>query len=455
MNALNFGFLKDFLSKGHERTVRAKKNIILSFFINGLNIVLGLALVPLLIQYLSPVKYGIWITLSTIIGWFGFFNIGLGNGLRNRFAEALAFGNHDLVKTYVSTSYAILSLIIGSILCLCYCLKPLLKWDKILNVSEKLGLSSELSIMASIVFICFCLQLILKLLVSVLQADQRPALASSFDLLSRIISLAFIFVCMKTRPGSLITIGIIMSGAPVLVLIFSTVWFYNGTYRIYRPSLDFIDFSKATDLLNLGIKFFIIQLAVVLLYQTNTIIISHLFGPAEVTPYSVAFKYFSIITMGCSIILSPFWSAFTEAWSKKEMFWIQSTMSKLFLIWLILSMGAVIMLFISPWVYELWVGKEIVVSQTMSMMIALWIILNAWNSIFSQFLNGIGKIKLQLIIGMGGALINVPLAVYLGYKMGICGVLAANIIVVLFGVIFYPIQYKKLMNCSAAGIWSE
>ena len=38
--------------------------------------------------------YGL--TLSSIIGWFAFFDIGFGNGLRNKFAEAIAKGDHQL-----------------------------------------------------------------------------------------------------------------------------------------------------------------------------------------------------------------------------------------------------------------------------------------------------------------------------------------------------------------------
>ena len=119
MNKL-INYIRHFFTKGHERTLKAKKNILASFIIKGLNIAIGLVLVPLTIHYLNPTKYGIWITLSSIIGWFGFFDIGLGHGLRNRFAEALAKGEHALAKTYVSTTYAILTIVIGSVLVLFY-----------------------------------------------------------------------------------------------------------------------------------------------------------------------------------------------------------------------------------------------------------------------------------------------------------------------------------------------
>lgn len=90
-----------------------------------------------------------------------------------------------------------------------------------------------------------------------------------------------------------------------------------------------------------------------------------------------------------------------------------------------------------------------------SSLVLVTTLINIWNGIFSQFLNGVGKIRVQLIIGLAAAVINVPLSVFLGLKMGIQGVLIANIIVTLAGVIIYPIQYKKILNRSAVGLWGR
>jgi O-antigen/teichoic acid export membrane protein len=57
-------YISDFLNKGHKRSQLAKKNILASIIIKGINIAIGLTLVPLTIDYLNPTKYGIWITLS-------------------------------------------------------------------------------------------------------------------------------------------------------------------------------------------------------------------------------------------------------------------------------------------------------------------------------------------------------------------------------------------------------
>lgn len=444
-----------FFTKGHERTLRAKKNILASFIIKGLNIAIGLALVPLTINYLDPTRYGIWITLSSIIAWFGFFDIGLGHGLRNRFAEALALGKHELARVYVSTTYAILSLIIGLVLVLFFVINPFLNWNTILNASQDIVINSELSLLALVVFTFFCLSFIFKLITTILTADQRPAKAAFFDLLGKMMALLVIFALTKTTEGSLLYLGIVMSGAPVLVLLISSAWFFGGKYKSYRPAWAYVDFSKAKDLFNLGVKFFVIQLAVVLLYQTNNIIIAQLFGPEQVTPYNVAFKYFSVLMMGFSIVMSPFWSAITEAWAKQEIAWIRNIMRKLFLIWTALLIIGIIMIFASKWVYLMWVGEQVSISFSISILVGAWVLINSWNGLFSNFLNGVGKVKIQLIIGILAAVINLPLALFLGNKIGIEGVLLSNVILALLQSWIYPIQYRKILLHKAQGLWNK
>jgi len=444
------GFLK-----GEKRSVRAKKNILANFLIKGLGICTGLVLLPLTISYLTPEKYGIWITLSSIIGWFSFFDIGLGNGLRNHFAKAIAENKRDLAKSYVSTTYALLIIIVSVVLILFLIVNHFLNWNNILNVKGAQFKAGELSLLAVIVFSFFCLRFIFLLINTILNADQQSAKASFLDLLGQIVSLIVIFILTKKTDGSILYLGITISSIPVFVLIIANIWFYKKNYEQYRPSIRFIDFSKARSLLNLGVSFFVIQIAAVLLYQTNNMIIIHLSGSKDVTNYNIAYKYFSILLMAFSIIITPFWSAFTEAWVLKDIGWIKRVIKKLFKIWILFFFIAMIMLFLSEKIYKLWIGNQIQIPFVYSVLVGLVILINIWNGIFSQFLNGIGKIRFQLIIGITAAIVNVPLAIFLGSSMGVKGVLLANIIVTLFGVFLYPLQYKKLLNNTAKGIWNK
>lgn len=444
---------KGYFDKGHTRSTNILKNIFASFFIRGCSIAISLFLVPLTIRYVNPTQYGIWLTLSSIIGWFGFFDIGFGNGLRNKFTEALAKGEHDLARVYVSTTYAILGIIIGVVLALFCCINPFLNWVKILNAPS--SMARELTILALIVFVFFCLQFILQLITTIITANQQPAKAAFFNLLGSVFSLIVIFILTKTTSGNLIYLGLALGCTPVLVLTSSSLWFYTHQYRKYAPSLKLVNFSYARNLMTLGLKFFIIQIAFVILYETSNIVITQLFGPAQVTPYNIAYKYFSVVPMVFSIVLTPFWSAFTEAYVKKDEQWIRNTIRKLQKFWLLFLAGALLMLALSAKVYQLWVGSLVQVPFLLSASIFLYVMINAWCMIFSMFLNGVGKLKLQLYSSLFGAIVNIPLAIFLAKQIGIAGVVLSTCILGLFSAVWSPLQYRKIMNNTATGIWNK
>ncbi len=446
-------YFKDIINRGHHRSVKAKKNIIATFVFKGCSILISLVLVPLTINYVNPTQYGIWLTLSSIVGWLAFFDIGFGNGLRNRFAEAIANGEHELARIYLSTTYAILSIIIVALLIVFFCINPFLDWSKILNSPG--SMAAELSTLALLVFVFFCLQFVLQLITTIITANQQPAKASFFNFLGSLFSLVVIFILTKTTSGNLIYLGLSLGVTPVLVLTASSLWFYSHEYKIYAPAYKYVKFSYARNLMSLGLKFFIIQIASIIFYETSNLIIVQLFGPAEVTSYNIAYKYFSIIPMVMGIIMMPFWSAFTEAWAKKDTLWIQSTMKKLRALWVLLSIVTLMMLVFSNFIYKAWVGNQVLVPISVSVTIALYVMINTWNGIYSQFLNGVGKIKIQLYFALAGSLVNIPLAIFLGKALGIYGVVLSTTVISIMAAIISPIQYNKVINNRAFGIWAK
>jgi O-antigen/teichoic acid export membrane protein len=448
-----FSSVSRLITKGHERSVKAKKNILASFLIKGLSISISLVLVPLTINYVNPSRYGIWLTLSSIVGWFNFFDIGLGNGLRNNFTEAVAKGEEELARIYVSTTYAILSIIITVVLGLFFCINPFINWAKVLNTTPEMA--GELSILAGIVFAFFCLRFIFQLLTTILTANQEPAKASLFDFLGSLLSLIIIFILTKTTSGNLIYLATALSFTPVLVLIASSLWFYTHNYRRFAPSFKYVKFRYARNLMSLGIKFFIIQMAALVLFNTSNIIVTQLFGPEEVTTFNVAYKLFSVIIMIFSIIATPLWSAFTDAYAKSDFDWIKETMSKMKKIWLLLIIFTIVILFISPWIFKIWVGDSVSIPFALSIAMSSYVIVYIWQTIHVFLLNGIGKIRLQLYLVMFSGVINIPLAIFLGKRLGLVGITVTSTILFIFMGIIFSIQTKKILNKTAVNIWNK
>lgn len=442
--------------EGHERTVKAKKNIAASVIIRGLSMVVGFLMVRVTLDYLDQTTYGIWLTLTSFLTWFSFFEIGLGNGLRNKLAEALAVEDYELGKSYVSTTYAILGAIMFVLCLLFFFGNSFLDWSVILNTDKKLA--SELSNLALIVFGFFFLTFVFQLITIVLSADQRPAIGNSFGPIGNLIVLIIIYILTLTTEGSLIYLGWVLSAVPFLVLVVATIYFYMKDYKHISPSFKYVKLKYAKDLLNLGVKFFAIQIAGLIIYQSTTIIIAQYFGPAEVTIYNIAYKYFSILTMAFTIIVTPFWSAFTEAWVKKDTVWIKNTINKLIKIWMALTIVGVIMLLVAEQFYYIWIGdEEIIIPFNLSAVLLIYFVTYTFGGIFNMFINGVGKIRLQLVLATISAFIFVGVAILLieVFELGIISLVIASIIANIEGFVIAPIQYKKIINNRAYGIWNK
>ena len=446
---------KIFFTKGHERSLKAKKNIIISIFIKCISIVISFILIPLTLTYLSSEKYGIWITLNSIIGWFAFFDLGLGNGLRNKLAEALAKNDRGLARTYISTSYVLISLIIGIVYVVFLFVFPFINWTSILN--SPVEMHTEISRLVFIVFSFFSLQFVIKLITMVLQADQKSAISAGVNTFASLLSLIIIFILTKTTHGSLLYLSVGVSIANLISPLIVTLWFFYKRYRDLIPSIKFVRLKYAKDLMGIGFLFFIMQFAALILFSTDNLIIAQLYGPEEVTPYNISFKYFSIIMMLFSIVTSPFWSAYTDAYHKNDFEWIQRITKKLIKLWCLLFFLVIIMILVANSFYKIWIGNKIKIPFILSISMAVWVLISTWTSIFGNFLSGVGKIRLSLYHSIIMIVVNIPLSIFLAkyLNLGSAGVIIGTCLCMLPQVFLHPIQYKKIITNKATGVWNK
>jgi O-antigen/teichoic acid export membrane protein len=446
-------FVKRLINQGHDRSVQAKKNIISSFLIKGISICISLVLVPLIINYINPSRYGIWLTLSSIVGWFSFFDIGLTQGLRNKFAEAKAKGDHESGQIYVSTTYAVLAIIFTSVWVLFILCNSFLNWSDILKLPQ--GMQSEVSTLAVIVFTYFCSQFVLRIVTTINIADQQPARASLIDLLGQFLSLIFIVILTKITKGSLINLGIGLCLFPVLVYIGANLFFFKTIYKKYAPKLSKVNFSYAKGLFNLGLTFFIIQVAGVIQFESANIIIARNFGTAEVTSYNIVYKYFGMLTMLFAIFLTPFWSASTEAYFKHDFEWIKSSIKKYNILNIMLFLLSILMLMCSDTIYKLWLGKgKVHIDFILSFWGFAFVGLNIYGSKYVNFLNGISALKIQFWACLISPILYIAIAVLLikYCRMGAYSLFIAAIIANV-NTLIAPVQYYMIIIKNKRGIW--
>jgi O-antigen/teichoic acid export membrane protein len=449
-----FSFYQNFLNKGHVRSVKAKKNIFTSLFIKGVSIGISLLLVPLTINYVNPERYGIWLTIISIVTWFSFFDIGLTQGLRNKFAGAIAKGDDESAQVYVSTTYAVLGIIFTAVWLIFLLINPFLDWSNLLNVSAEF--SNEISLLVVIVFTYFCLQFVLRVITTIITADQEPAKASLIDLIGQVVALLIIVILVSTTQGSLIYLGIALCLAPIIALTGANIFFFSGSYKSYRPSFAKVKFSHAKSLFNLGGIFFIIQIASLVQYELANIIISRYFGPVHVTDYNIVFKYFGVLNMGFMIFISPFWSASTEAFLNGDIKWIRNSMKKYNLLNILFTLAGIIMLLFSKTIYTLWLGEGTVdISFELSLWGFLYFCTLMFESKYVSFLNGISALRLQFLTSLISPFMFIGLVfIFINYyHMGVYSLFIASIIANINGLFFAPLQYYMIVVKKKRGIW--
>ncbi|MBA3706674.1 MAG: hypothetical protein H0W84_12465 [Bacteroidetes bacterium] len=439
--------LNKYLSGKNERSAKAVRNIIGSFIIKGISIVVNLALIPLTINYLSPVKYGVWLTISSTLAWINFFDVGLGHGLRNKLASAIANNEMDKAKSYVSTAYISISILCIALFILFMIANWFINWNTLLNIPHEID--ENLRSVAFIVFSMFAVQFILQLINSVLLSIQQPVRVSMNNVIANILVLFGIVLLINFTKGSLFHIAFLFSVIPVLVLIVVNIYYFNSQFKSFSPSIKSFDYASLKDVLNLGVKFFIIQVSVLMFYgTTNFLICRYLGSPELVTPYNIAFRYFGIVTMVFSIIIAPYWSACTEAYAKGDFIWINRSIKQLLRIWMLLVVLAVIMLIFSEDMYHLWVGDKVKVDFKISLFMMLYVVVVSFGNIFITFINGIGNIRTQMIVSIIGMILFIPLSYYLAVtlNLGIVGIIISTIICSLYGPILAPLEVKRILS---------
>ncbi|UUW09503.1 polysaccharide biosynthesis protein [Flavobacterium plurextorum] len=446
---------KYFRRNNLNRSQKANFNIILSIFFKGGSIALQLVLVSLTVNYIKPDVYGVWLTVSSLVGWIAIFDIGIGNGLRNKLSESLAKNDFKKARIYVSTTYAIIGIIAIIFIVLYFLVSPFVSWQNVFNSSfipEK-----ELYRVVTVVSLCFLLKFVTDIINIVAASFQMVSISSILLFISNVALTGAVWILTKTTHANLVLLALCLSFFPVVISLVATFYLFKKNFKLVSPSLKAVDFKESKSIMSLGSQFFILQIITLIVFQTDNILIAQLFHPSDVTDFNISYKYFNIVSMFFTILIAPYWTAFTEAFFKNEYVWIEKTINTLIKYWFYSIIVLIIMIFYAKYIIKLWVGNAVIVSLPLSLSICLYIVVFNWNSIFASFLNGVGKIRIQIICAIVMGIVNIPLSIFFVrvLKFGIFAMPASNFICLSIGAIICFIQYKKIIKNVAKGIWNK
>jgi len=154
---------------------------------------------------------------------------------------------------------------------------------------------------------------------------------------------------------------------------------------------------------------------------------------------------------------APLWSAYTKAIARNDYAWIKRITKKMLFLAYILSLVIIILFTIYQPVVKFWLRGKVDVPVLLSLIMALSIIIRMLIGPFVKFINGSGKLKINLRLANITVLLNIPLSIIFAKPlgMGIAGVIFATVVCNFISLIFSTIQYYKIVYQRSTGIWNE
>lgn len=401
---------------------------------------LSLASVPLTLGLLDRERFGLWIMIGSMLQWLTIADLGLGYGLTKGLVDAGAKNDRTAEREIVSTSM----LAVGAValaMAVSFALAfPFAPWAKILAVSSGVDtreLHLTIAISAGIFFLGFPLGLIDK----IYAGHQEGYVNNYWGTVTNVASLVALVAAVRLGRG-LPTLVLALSGVPLVVRLVNTGYLFGWRRPWLRPSFRSFRLALAKQQLRLGGAFLFVQLVALAMWQNDNIIVAQLFGVSEVAPYSLAFRLGGFYIGMLSIWLDPLWPAYADAAARGDHEWIREKLRRTVTLGVAATLAAgVVVLIWGATVIRLWARSATVLpDRGMLVGVAGYMLVMAWLLPHAVVLNGLGRIRSQMIYGSICAVVNVGLSFLLGRRFGPAGVGWATCLSALIAAVGVPLD---------------
>lgn len=429
-------------------------NVILSLLFRGISMSVAFVSVPLFLEIFSDTEYGLWLTIFTFLTWLSMFDFGLSQGLRNKLSEAIAKKDFSLAKTQIETTYLITFLWAVVFIVATMITAFSVGFEFIFN-NEGVIQESVNNLMITVVII-FSMQFVSNNINGILHATQKSSYVVLIELISSLLNLSVLLLCVYYEISSLLFIAFCTLSSKLIVSLTVTYFSFKSLNRLYNIHLDF-NFLQMRDLkknivnnislIYLSSKFFLIQLSSIFLLNSANYLITVFFGSEKVVPFSIAYKIYINILFLYYLAITPYWSAFTEAYFKNDSKWMIQGLKKLLFIYANFAALVTGVFIFSGELVFIWLEDTVVIPKDINVGVYVYALIMGWNALFAYFLNGINLLASQFKIAIYHIVTNVPLCILLGvyFNMEIPGLIWATNINLLILSLVLPIQVLNII----------
>lgn len=442
--------LKKFLNKINDYSRIIIFNTLGLLICKAVSILVTFVLFPVYIAFFGNNQVlGVWFTIVAILNWVLIFDLGLGNGLRNKLPEALAQNNKELAKQYISSTY-----IASACFALCvglgfFFISGYINWNYLLHIDIAYISAPVLTKCVRIIITGLLLQFVLKLVTSILYALQKAFLVNVIGLISNVL----ILIVLKTLSSStlednLVTMAYVNCLAINLPMLVFTFWIFQKELRDMVPSCEFFRKDMCKELLGIGLTLLWLQLIFLVVANTNEFLISYLAQPENVVDYQAYYKLYSTGAVVFSFALTPVWSAVTKAKAEKNYMWIKKAYKFFLLACVACFCIELAVSVVAQSIFDIWLGSnKFSFNMFYGFIFAIHSTIFILHNVNTSISNGLSYFKFQMLGMTIAAILDFPLAyVFVHYFNSWIGVMLASSVAMLFYELLAPYFTMKYID---------
>ena len=428
---------------GRERYRRAGMTASTSYLAKGLTVLMSFISVPLTVHYLGAERYGVWLTISSLLLWVALTDFGLsGNALVYLLSETVGKDDRLSARRHTASAFwalVTIAVVIGVVFIAVFAFIP---WRAVFRVSEVTS-TEEVKWTCALVLALFVINLPLSLVRSVYNAHQDGYIANIWGIAYGFISLIGLIVVTRFH-GGLPQLVIALSGAPALVLMASAYHAFVWRYPWLAPIPSAVSWTSIRRLLDLGGKYMIMQLAALGIYQSQAMIITQMLGPSKVMIFVVAFKLLNLPIELTYMGTVPFISAFAEAKARRDWHWITDAYKNTTFTSIVLGLplAATLALLAKPLI-RVWAGSSAVPDRYLVLGLFFYTVTGVSQVMAQQFLCGIervGPVLFSIVLCASGCVVLGLLFASWWGLTGIAFAMAASSLITLWPIQFYEVR---------------
>lgn len=386
----------------------------------GVGILVSAISLPLTVRYLGPQQYGIWVTVSTTVMMLGVLDLGVANSLTNLMSRAYAQEDRLGAQRFYSTAFWVSVLIACAIGLSAFAVWPLVPWASLFHLSDP-QITREASLCVAVALVFFLLSLPLNLVHRALSGYQQTQVTNYFNLISGVIGVIVIVFVIRLH-GSLLTLMICYTGSFLAGTLMLNLWVNLWSKRWIMPNPRVISRKTAKELMNSGFGFLVLQLAGIIVFNSDNLVITHYLGPAEVAPYSVTWRLASYATLLQTALYPSLWPAYSEAFARRDFTWMRRAFWNATRVSMGTASAALLILALfGRHLIHWYVGPAAVPGQWLLVAICGWTLLSTGMELEACLLAAINRVKVQGFLSVVAALLNIVFSIYLVKRIGSLG----------------------------------